>query len=214
MRLEKIKRCFPLQKKMIPIVMILVFFLFGITPGFAITIDLIGYQDGGSSGITSARYNWDELAEMEDVNIDSRITGSNFSIFNVAPGDWNSGVWIWGSPGYMQTTFTTQSDSLFVQFEADSNDGPASFWIDGINVYNLNTQNGGWFAIVFEDLAFTTHTLRVNAMATGYPRDLAIDVMGSGSPQSKPASLPEPATMLLLGVGLFGLAGFRKKFKH
>ena len=179
--------------------------LVGVSLSYGITTSLIGYGISANNGITSARSGWSELAEVENVTSDSRITADNYSVFSVgADVPWNKGIWVWSSPGYVQTVFDNPSDSLFVQFEADGNDGWADFWIDGTNVYSLNTNNGGWFAVEFSDLSLSAHTLKVVATGTSYPANLAIDVMGSGAPRSE--VIPAPGAVLLggIGVGIFG----------
>jgi hypothetical protein len=190
------------------------FLLFVSVPSFAITTQLIGWNDDTINGITSSRVDWAELAEVEDYATDDRITASgSFTPFDVGPNPWNEGIWILAAGGYVETAFDNPSDSLFVQFESDANDGPAEFILDGSSVYTVNTWNAGWFAVVFSDLDTTAHTLRVVSTGVGIPDDLAIDVMGSGAPFSGDP-VPEPATMLLVGTGLAGLAGIRRKFKR
>jgi hypothetical protein len=199
------------MKKLFALVIFLLLSSFS-SNSYAMVIDVIGFGDadwgvGNSPGILGERDDWTEVAEMENIASDSRVTGSNYSIYDPSPSDsgWGGVMWIYGAPGYAQTQFTTPSDSLFVQFESDGNDGLADFYIDNVLVHRLNTNFGSWFAIVFADLDFGIHTLRVNAASSGYPRDLAIDAMGSGAP------VPVPATLLLLGSGLVGLAGLRRK---
>ncbi len=174
----------------------------GTTAGFAVTVNTIGFGDsdwwpGDSPGILGERSQWAEVAEVEDYATDARTTVSgNFTVFDVGPELWDKGIWVFGAPGYVEVAFTQPSESLFVQFESDSNDGPADFYIDGTLVHSLNTNNGSWFAVVFSGLSMTTHTLRVVATAgtafvAAVPNHLGIDAMGSGAPEDTADCYPD-----------------------
>ena len=53
-------------------------------------IDVIGFGDGdwgvgNSPGILGERNDWTEVAEMENIASDSRVTGSNYFIYDPFP---------------------------------------------------------------------------------------------------------------------------------
>ncbi|WP_028579555.1 PEP-CTERM sorting domain-containing protein [Desulfogranum japonicum] len=189
-------------------------FCFMLSTVNAMTIDVIGFGDsdwgvGESPGILGERDHWDDVKEMENLYTDGEISASgSYYVYDPSPVDPGWGGVIWVFSGSVQSVFNNApTDTLFVQFESDRNDGWANFYIDGVLSYSLNTYNGSWFAVTFSGLALQNHTLMVTAAGGG---DLAIDAMGATHANS---AVPEPAAMVLFGAGLAGLSAIMRKRK-
>lgn len=81
----------------------------------------------------------------------------------------------------------------------------------------MSGEGGYWYAFNFEDTSFAgpgnPHFDLYNAKFAKYASN---DIVGTdlfAPPSDDTQKVPEPSTVLLLGAGLFGLAGFRRKFK-
>jgi len=152
-------------------------------------------------------YAFNDRDTLFDENIESESSavtkvGSYFN-FNVDGGAtrWGSGTWLFS--GYVETVFSVLADTLFIQFQADSNDGIAEFVVDGLSIGTLNTNNRGWVQVEIGGLPLATHTLRVNRISL----DLAFDNFGA----KNNSTVPEPTTLALMGLGIAGIGWKRRK---
>jgi hypothetical protein len=79
-------------------------------------------------------------------------------------------------------------------------------WWEDYCQYLVDTQNHGGLT----DGSWSGYDYWTGPLATAWD----INILNATATVQPPTGTPEPATMLLLGLGLAGLAGFRRKFKE
>ena len=128
----------------------------------------------------------------------------------------------WSNLQTIPSTWTINSETAIV-YEFDAGIGMENVqglfgvdnglfvWLDGTYISGALAPGGAYqweYTYNLPNIFAGTHYLQIlredHGVATGWEINLSGDEV---------APVPEPCTMLLFGIGLIGLAGFRKKFK-
>ena len=156
-------------------------------------------DDLGTSG-----WDWKEIGNA----IGCRSTGWVEFSADLEPGNWNIGLNAINWGGELPLWYT--------DFTIEFSIGSLPAWSRTLDVPASNTEvNNAWTNV---DVVGGPDTFRFTWLNDAYeeppgedPRDANIQINSVFFDNTATASVPEPTTMLLLGSGIIGLAGFGRK---
>lgn len=190
--------------------------LIGATPSFAITINFDDLDEGAIIGEQYAGLGIHISAQSNRHDAPNAAMAFNSNDYTGGDDDLQAGAG-------MIMIISEDMDSgdpddearggrFFLDFDFDVGSGAVSFWDIEESGGSLVFYNNG-IEVFEEALSITGNNQGGTEFFSGFTFDhIEITLTGSGSVTDFTVNpVPEPATMMLLGIGLLGLAGIRRK---
>ena len=167
----------------------------------------------GTNGIASADSKKGKILEKivnpleikDKKTVSGELDGTYYTVFTTQnPVTWQQAsdyTETLNGQDYSLAVFTTDEDMAYIVDLV--NDTKQTAWLDLVDV------SGEYVGVKFDNSASYNYTLKVPS--SGTLNAFVVQYEGVSSSGSIPSTVPEPGTMMLMGLGLAGLAGYGRK---
>jgi len=167
----------------------------------------------------------DTVGSWEVLNYKDAVAGNSNGVWTtsgiVSGGTRSNGatiMYFFYGGSYAEVTLGAKSTAVAFMLESDDNDKLVNFYVDGelvLGNYDMLTlpkkidyPNWQVGTLVISGLSDSYHKIKIQSVDSSSDRD---DFHMYGGAAVAASSVPEPATLLLLGLGLLGLVPMRKR---